>query len=275
MIWERGLAVLAMVAARVVPMVALLPAFGAQALPMALRLGMGGALAAWFAVALSAEGALAAPAALGRGALDAADLVRLLLMGLGELAIGVALAWLAGLVFVAVDMAGRLADGARRADGAGLLAPLSPDPAEGSTPLSGLYALLAVVVFAEMGGPGHVLAALVRSYEVLPLAATPGADLSLRLLPLVARIMAGSIEVAVGLAAPVLVAVWLSDLVLALLTRLAVGLSGPVLLHSATAPLLGLAAVLLGLGVLRAGLEGWLSQIPALLLRTAEAWRGG
>ncbi len=269
------MAVLVMVAARVVPVVALLPAFGAQALPMALRLGMGGALAAWFAVGLSAEGGLAAAAVVGLGPLDASDFVRLLLIGVGELAIGVALAWLAGLVFVAVEMAGHLADGARRADGAGLLAPLSSEGGESSTPLSGLYALLAVLVFAELGGPGHVLAALVRSYEVLPLATAPGANLSLRLLPLVARTMGGAIEVAVGLAAPVLIAVWLSDLVLALLARLAVGLSGPVLVQSATAPLVGLAAVLLGLGVLRAGLEGWLLQIPRLLLRTAEVWGGG
>jgi type III secretory pathway component EscT len=269
---QPGVTALLLVGARVMPMMVMLPAFGAPMLPRLMRVGFGATVAVWLTFALVPDMfQKAVPELQGFGT---SGFLIFFVAGARELAIGVALAWLGSLVFVAVEVAGRLSDVARRADGPTLAAPFSAE-GESVTALAALYPLMAALLFAELGGPGRIMAALLRSYEVLPLDLGPssGASPPLGLIALVAATMSGVVEVAVGLAAPVLVAVWLVDLLFALVSRL-VGRSaesvGPIL--NAAAPLVGLGAVLLALGVVRASIEGWVMQIPVLILRAAGLW---
>lgn len=261
--------------ARVIPMMVMLPAFGAPMVPRLMRVGFGGALAVWLTSVLAPQTIqVGLPA---QDVLGAAGFIVFLVAVARELAIGVALAWLASLVFVAVETAGRLSDVARRADGATLAAPFDAE-GDAVSALAALYPLMAALLFAELEGPGHIVAALLRSYEVLPLGfgAASRSFPPPTLVPFVAATMAGVIEVAVGLAAPVLVAVWLVDLVFALVGRLVGGSGGAVApALSAAAPMVGLGTVLLALGTLRAALEGWVIQIPALILSAAGLWAHG
>lgn len=266
-----------LLAARVVPVVVWLPVFGGAAMPLALRLGLGAGLTSFFAFggwgALSAGVWGPALSATLAGGFGAPGFLRFVLLLVRELAVGVGFAFLSWLVFAAAEMAGRLIDLARRADAQGLANPLSPGEEGGG--MGAVYTLLAALLFCELGGPAHLAGALLQSYELLPIG--PGGGQPQALLPLVARTMAGSVEVAVAVAAPVLVAVWLSELALSIVSRLwggqgSRGLAG---LAADATPLLGLGALLLGLGFVRAALEGWLLQIPGLVLRSAELWARG
>lgn len=267
-LWEpaldSALRAFVLVAARVIPAVMLLPFFGGASLPWVLRFGFGAALAGWLCAALPFT-------ALSEGA-NAAWLLLLI----RELAVGFVLAWVASLVFKAAELAGHVADVARRADGATLVDPLDATNTN-ATPLAVLFALFAVVLFCALGGPAHFISALARSYEVLPLRPSLGAvDSQQPLLAIVARAVAGLLESAVAMAAPVLIAVWLSELVVATASRVVSGggldLSA---LVRASSPLLGLGAVLLSLGVVRAALQGALSRVPSLMLHTLALWAKG
>lgn len=258
---EAFLGPFALVAARVVPSVVMLPAFGAPSLPLLLRLGFGLAIAGWLSLGVSTPAMAPSPL------LWIVWLVR-------ELAVGCALAWLSGLVFRAVDMAGQIVDVARRAETEQVADPMDPEGAF-ATPLSALYGLLGVVVFAELGGPGHIIAAMARTYEVLPMVSPTALSLPDSLVWFVARVVGGVIEAAVGLAAPVIVAVWLTELSVSLIGR-AIG-SGSAGLNSMVrlaSPLAGLGVVLITIGLVRAGIEGWVAKVPALLLHSVSLWVG-
>ena len=256
---EAYLGGFALVAARVVPSVVMLPAFGAPSLPLLLRLGFGVAIAGWLSIDQLPTVFAASP-------------LLWFVWFIRELAVGCALAWLCSLVFRAVNMAGQMVDVARLAETEQVADPMDPDGAP-STPLSALYGLLGAVLFAELGGPGHIIAALARTYEVLPLVSPAALSLPDSLVGFVARVVGGVVEAAVGLAAPVIVAVWLTELSVSLVCR-AVG-SGSAGLTSVVrmaSPLAGLGVVLITLGLVRAGIEGWVAKVPALLLHSITLW---
>ncbi|MDX2022714.1 MAG: flagellar biosynthetic protein FliR [Deltaproteobacteria bacterium] len=260
---DEAFRVFVLIAARVTPAVVLLPFFGGASLPLILRLGMGGGLAAWLCAVL--------PVSAFWGGTDGHWpwlLVR-------EVAIGFVLAWLASLVFKAAEVAGHVADLGRRADGPTLVDPLDASN-EGLTPLSVLFGLLAVVLFCALGGPAHFISALARTYEVLPLQQSLKGTNQPVVWAVVAQAVGGMLEAAVAMAAPVLLAVWLSEVVVALASRVA-GSGGVDLsnLVRASSPLLGLGAVLLSLGLVRAALEGALARVPSMVLHTLSLWASG
>ena len=85
--------------------------------------------------------------------------------------------------------------------------------------------------------------------------------------------MAKLLESAVGLAAPVLVAMWLADAALGVLARVAPQL--PVGLAAVPAKaLLGLGLLLLGLGAVDTALAAGLPAWAALWQRAFAVWRG-
>jgi flagellar biosynthesis protein FliR len=124
------------------------------------------------------------------------------------------------------------------------------------------------VIFLELGGLGRLASALASSYQAVPIAsalkgggaATTSAGMS-RAVELVVVASARLVEAAIGLAAPVIVALLLADLAIAAMARL----TPAVPIHFAVMPLralLGVGVVLLGLGALDAALAaamaGWL-----------------
>lgn len=243
-------------AARTIPVVFMVPAFGGPAVPAPLRVGLGLGLAVLCLPRLAGQVPDAAPA------LWALLLAR-------EVAVGLTLGFVASLVFRAAELAGRLTDLFRGADLAEVISPLS---GARSSPLGQVTLLLAVVIFLELGGLGHLAVALGRSYDAVPVAAAVTPAQLGRVAALVLGASAQMLEAALGLAAPVLVALLLADLVLGLVGRAAPQLP----LHFVGMP----AKALLGVGValvsvaaldtaLVAGVRGW----AVLLERAVAAWR--
>jgi type III secretion protein SpaR/YscT/HrcT len=245
---DAQLAGLGLALARCLPVTWVVPAFGGRALMGPIRIGFGVALAA-----------LSLPAVLAGGHASGLGPVGLALWMAREAAVGLTLALLLSVSFRAAEAAGRLIDVVRGANVAEVLAPMS---GERESPASLLTGMLAVVVFLELGGLPRVAEALARSYEVLPVGGWTDALAWRGALTKVAFVTGGLLETALGLAAPVVVAVLLADVVLGLVARAAPGV--PV--YFVGLPLKGLLAMgvlLVSVGALRASLEVRLATLPA------------
>ena len=110
-----------------------------------------------------------------------------------------------------------------------------------------LYLLLATIVFLQIGGVPRLVEALLSSYRTLPIGGGLGEPAARRAALVVVAASAKLIASGLALAAPVVVALWLTDLALGLIARAAP--SVPV--YFLGLPLKGLLAigvVLLGLG---------------------------
>jgi type III secretory pathway component EscT len=248
-------------AARAVPVTWMAAPLGAGRLPAPLRIGLGLLLATLVAPALAAR-----VASVG---LDRAGPLLLAVVVAREAALGVSVGLVASCAFRAAEAAGWIADTLR---GASVAEVLSPVADERTSPLGALYLMLACLVFLEIGGVPRLTEALAHSYEAVPIGGggpLAGPD---RAAAVVVVASARLIESGLGLAAPVVVAVWLTDLALALVARAAPQV--PVyFLGLPLKGLVGLGVVLLGLGslhgVLARGFAGWLSLVG----RAITAWR--
>jgi type III secretion protein SpaR/YscT/HrcT len=268
-LWPEGAATstafagaVSLAAARTVPLAWLVPVFGGPRVAAPFRIGLGLLLALLCVPAVyPAVGSSGAP----MGPIAWA------LVGARELLVGATVGFCAAAMFAAAAAAGRIVDLTR---GTTVAEILSPTSGQRTSPTGELYVLLAMLVFFELGGLRMLATALGRSYEAIPI--VPGAATLGGLRPatmLVVACVAKLLESAVGLAAPVLVAMWLGDAALGILARVAPQL--PIGLAAVPAKaLLGLGLVLLGLGAvdaaLAAGLPGW----AALWQRAFAVWRG-
>jgi flagellar biosynthetic protein FliR len=229
-----ALLLLALCAARVVPVLVLAPFLGGRMVPGTVKVGLA------VAVAL-----LVWPQALRGVTLPQLSTVHVALLLGKEALVGVALGLCAALVFLAAEAAGQLIDLAR---GASLAESLVPQSGTRASPVADLYLQLAVVVFLALGGHRLFLAALARSYEVIPLLTFPSTA-GLGALAVTAIELTGQmLLVAVGLATPVLLAAVLTDLALGLVNRAAPQLNAFVLGMPAKA-LVGAALVLVTLSL--------------------------
>jgi flagellar biosynthesis protein FliR len=201
--------------ARVVPLVAIVPAFGLRALPAPVRAAVGLMLALVIAPALRVTAHADAPFAV---------------LVLVEIARGLPLALAAAVPLWAATMTGGVVDALRGAQDA-----VSVPSVEGrASALGVLFSLLAAVLFFAAGGPARVVGALAQ--ESLDFAGPLGRA--------VFDLHAG-IGVAVAIAAPLVAASIVVELAFALIARAA----APAQVHALLAPvrsvaLLGLAALL-------------------------------
>jgi type III secretory pathway component EscT len=202
--------------ARATPAVTLVPAFGLGAVPPQARLVLGLALGLCIAPALSGDISLGGPllVALGREAL-----------------VGLPVAVLASLSIYVAAMAGGLVDDLRGARESVTL----PALPEQMPPVAVLFALLASLAFLETGGAARVASAL----------STP--LLSARFAwPAVVQALAGSVELAFALAAPLAVASVLLEAGSALIARSATpAFIAPVLAPLKSVALLGILALVM------------------------------
>ena len=206
---ERAIVLWALVAARIAPIVYLVPYFGGKATPQPVKAGVSIALTAL--VYPIVWGAEAAPVPAGAFALAA--------LTLKELALGLTFGFVAALMFDAVRVAGQVIDAARGQTMATAMVPQLPERAS----VSGAYLYqLTIVVFLFAGGHRVLIAALARSYRSVPPTEFPalGEDLG-ELAVGIARLGADSIAVGVGIALPVLAASLLIDVTLGLVNRAA------------------------------------------------------
>jgi flagellar biosynthesis protein FliR len=252
---------IALGAARATPIVWMVAPLGGPRLPAPARVGLALLLAALASPILVAS---AGAAALGRASAPALAL----LFG-REVLVGLCLGFVAAAAFRAAEIAGRLSDSLRGANIAEILVPTAE---ERSSPLGVLYLLLATVVFLQIGGVPRLCEALLDSYRVLPVGGGLDAGSARQAAAIVTAASARLIASGVALAAPVIVALWLTDLALGLVARAA----PQVPVYFIGLPLKGLLAiglVLVSLGVLEGVLAGDFAGWLHLVGRTTASFR--
>lgn len=223
-----------LVATRIFALLTFVPVFGVRSLPPPLRV----ALAVVLAVVLTP--------AVAAGALPSSPVAIVALVA-KEVLVGAVLGFVVALAFATLDMAGRLVDATRGATLAEVIDPLS---GERTSPLAELHVQVGLLTFLALGGQRALIVALARSYETVPLATFPGAARGLA--PLAGgaiRLSADALAVALVVAAPALVALYLSEIALGLVGRAAPQV-GVFFVGMPLRAAVGLLAVLLALAVM-------------------------
>jgi flagellar biosynthetic protein FliR len=247
--------VIGLAAARTIPLVLLVPVLGGPAFSLALRLVLG------IGLAVLCLPTLAEPPALASAWLVLALVVR-------EIMVGLTLGFVCGCVFRAAEAAGLVIDSMGGLTSAEAASPIDGQP---SGAWAGFFLILTAVIFFHMGGLGMVATSLARSYEALPLGASLASNTS-GMIQLLLVASGKLIEAALGLCAPVVVAMVMVDIVLGTVARAVPSFP----LAAAGAPLRALAVigmVLLGLAGLVAAVQsalGWFMRLFA----AASGWAG-
>ena len=203
---EHALLVLLAVGARVGVTIWLTPFLGGRLTPATVRLGVAAALVIVLFPQL-------APVALALSSMGTVGVVAVLVK---EALVGLALGFVVSLVFWAAQTAGWLADTAR---GASMAEVMVPQSSGRTTPLGSLLLQLSVVLFLALGGHRLFIAALARSYEVLPITSFPAAGGIRQVALLSVDLTAELISLAVVLAAPVIATLVVADLTLGWINR--------------------------------------------------------
>lgn len=246
---ERHFGLLALGMARCLPLVWFVPAFGGPTVSLQLRLAFGGALSALCLPIISTH----VPDAVG---------FAWALLAAREVLVGVVMGFVCACWFRAAEAAGGIVDVLCGFDFAAA-GPHGRDDTSGT--VGGLLLLFAIVVFLEIGGIGHVTLALAHSYDAVPISAAPSVGANTGGAALGAIVSSGKlIESALGLSAPVAVALILSDLVLGCIGRAVPQIST----HVSAVPLkalLGIGMLLVGLGAIRTAMQASLADFLALM----------
>ncbi len=200
----------ALVAARLMPVVYLVPYLGGQVVPQQVKIGISLALTVLVYPAVWQTGAASA---LPAGSLEIGALI------LKELVVGLMLGFVAALAFEALRIAGQLIDGAR---GQTMATALVPQLKARASVSAQLLFQLGVVIFVLTGGHRLFLSALVKSYVMLPPQSFPAFGTHLQAITLgIMRMTADAITLGVLLAFPVIAAVLLANVLLALINKAA------------------------------------------------------
>jgi flagellar biosynthetic protein FliR len=190
-----------LVLARLSPLFAIAPLFGSRLLPGRAR----ALCAVGLAVGLAP---IVAP-----HAHEPATVLDLALAMAAEVLVGLAFAFIVAAVFAGVSAAGSLLDGLIGFSFGSLV-----DPATGTqaSVLANLYGLVAVMVFIAIGGDAWLIQGIVRTYALVPLGHFPApAAMATGAEHAVATLFVAAIEVA----APVLLALVLTDAALGVIAR--------------------------------------------------------
>ncbi len=190
-----------LVLGRVGPLFLFAPALSAQTLPIRAR----GIAAVGIAIGLT-------PFAM-RSQTVSLDTFGLAIMMVKEILVGLAFAYAVGAVVTAVSVAGSILDSVVGYAYASLI-----DPIRGTSggPLGQLYMLVAAVVFLAVGGDHWLIEGLARTYELVPLLQMPSFT---ALAAEVEHAFAGIFASALEVAAPVLLAVTITDIGFGMVTR--------------------------------------------------------
>jgi flagellar biosynthesis protein FliR len=201
---EQHMLAFALVLARVAPLFLLAPLFSSRAFPARVR--------AVTAVALAIGISPVASHALGDSTIPTGtwDLAGLMVK---EMLVGMAFSFGMAALFAALTAAGALLDMMIGFMIGGIIDPLTGTSA---SLLTQLYTMIGVLIFIAIGGDGWVVAGLARTYDAVPLLAAPeigslteGAQVA----------FAGILGAAVMVAAPVLVALIITEAALGVVSR--------------------------------------------------------
>ena len=193
--------VFVLVLARIGGLVLFAPLFGSARIPKRVRALLVIILAMGFTTSVARPVALPSSTwalALGMGA---------------ELMFGLAMGMVLSFVFIAAQWAGEMV-GTQMGFNAGAV--VDPEYGGSSSVIGDLYYLLTLVVFLTLGGHRQMVQGIHDSFTVLPLLSV-GIDRSV--LDLIVRMLEGATTLAVRLAAPVMVTLMITDLVLGFLGK--------------------------------------------------------
>ncbi len=207
--YTQELLVLGLVLARTMPMVIQTPWLGGKIAPMEVKMGLG----LVFTIVLwpIARGSLTAP-------LPTSALPFLLLM-MKEVFIGLVVGFLNSLVFILMEMAGRLVDTSR---GTAMSEVMEPHSGQRATPFGDLFYQLFLIIFMAVGAHGIFFDAFFMSFSAVPLnVGLPPVDQLGTLAYYVLRLTGDVFLAAVLLASPVIAAVLVTDVVFGILNRVA------------------------------------------------------
>jgi flagellar biosynthetic protein FliR len=198
---ETQVASFLLVLGRIGPLFLLAPLFSSRLIPMRAK----GIVAVGLAVGLS-------PIALGdaKVPLEVGAYAELMIK---EILVGMAFAYALGALFAAVSVAGTFLD---TMIGFSYGAVVDPVTGNQSAVLSQAYAMVGVLVLIAIGGDGLMIRGLARSYELVPLLATPS------LPAMVAGAQHAFVTVflaALELCAPVILAIVITDAAFGIVSR--------------------------------------------------------
>jgi len=189
---------------RVTSALAVMPIFGQQGLPRLLKVGLG------FLVAHLLNGvvSLTVPAPTGVTA-------EIFLLAVKETVCGLLIGYATQAVFYAVDFGGAILG---YQTGFSIVASIDPMTQNQNAVLQRVQYICAMLIFLTIDGHHLFLTGLARSFETIPLG---GIHLSSSLLAWMVGIAAGISEAAIMIAAPIMVALLLTDIGLGVLARVA------------------------------------------------------
>ena len=190
-----------LVLARVSPLFLLAPPFSSSMVPLRARV----IVAVGIAIGLS-------PLALHGQAIPS-DAITIVGLALKEIVIGLGFAMCIACLFAAVDAAGSLIDTQMGFNFGSLINPVD-NTQSGS--MSQLYAMVGILVFIVIDGEAWVIRGLSRTYELVPMLAMPSLD---KLTAAVSSAFAGIFTAALEVAAPVLLALVLTDVAFGVVSR--------------------------------------------------------
>jgi flagellar biosynthetic protein FliR len=183
---------------------------------------------------------------------------------LKEALYGIILGFAAGMVFYGVQAAGNFIDNQRQLANAQIF-----NPAIGAqSSLFGIfYYQLAIVIFLIMGGHHWLFQALAKSFESMPILTLPKIAPGVTpILETIIRLGADTLVIALQLGAPVVVAIFIADIILGLTNRVA-PMVNVFELGFSIKGFLGVLLVYLSLPMILYQMKVWFSQYMDTVLR--------
>lgn len=204
-LFQEGLILMAMVSARFVPVVQLVPYLGGKATPQIVKMSLAACLSLLVMPVLweaRAELPTAPPA--------------LAVLLAKEVLIGLTIGFVGALVFEALRMSGQIMDTVRGQNMATAMVPQLPERVSLS---ADILLQLGIAIFLIIGGHRVLIAALLLSYQAVPLHVMPDAATATQAGVLIAELFGASFMIALLMAFPVIASVLLAELVLALINK--------------------------------------------------------
>lgn len=206
--YTREFIIVALILARTMPMMFLTPFLAGKMAPSTVKMGFGVLLTV-----------LLWPLARAQVTHIPTSAPIVLLLMMKEVFIGLCIGFVNAEMFYAMDMSGRLIDTVR---GTSMSEVQDPSSKQRVTPVGDLYSLLFLVVFVVLGGHFIFLRMYFYSFKALPIdkmiSAGPHFN---QFVWYIVRLTAQILVISVGLAAPVVAATFISDVVFGILNRVA------------------------------------------------------
>ena len=207
--YTQELLIVALILGRTMPMILLTPFFAGKIAPPTVKIGLG--------VLLTAVLWPSARAAISEEIPYTA--FSFLLLMLKEIFIGFTIGFVNAHIFYAMEVAGRIIDTVR---GTSMSEVQVPHSKQRATPVGSLYYQLFLIILISLGGHHVFLNAYFYSFQALPVTQMIGTGLSLEpMVDFIIRLTADILLIGTTLAAPIMAATFITDLVFGILNRVA------------------------------------------------------